>query len=306
MSPEEQASYEALQAEKQALGIVDEPKVETEVETTTEEETKTIDTDTDKDSDVDEDVKDRKHIPVSEYKNLKKELQADFAKKELEYQAKIEALSKEASKAKPDAQEVFDLEKEAKELAEELDFDPEKTKILLDRARKGLNLSDEDRQALADLKQYREDLAKLREDKEELEQQKIFNSEWSDALKDIKAQYPNASEEQIAKAKEQIYEMSRSEKYHDKDLDYLIFKEKEVLSKTLFSPKQKTFERGTNFRQDAEDFDLSLPANFDSMTPAQRDSFLAKREAFVASMPKDKFKITETDDKGNLVERWDG
>jgi hypothetical protein len=121
-----------------------------------------------------------------------------------------------------------------------------------------------------------------------------FNNEWKDqGLKIIKAQFPNATEEQITKAENKMFELATSEKYgevpgkHDAyPLDWIFQKEAEVFKDMLFSPRKKTAE-GSSLGDDldfeegaAGDNILSTP--FEQMTPkkaAAMEAALGKADA---------------------------
>ena len=125
----------------------------------------------------------------------------------------------------------------------------------------------------------------------ELEQHEIFNEEWTDTEVSLKAQFPNATAEQLAKAKATMKELAYTDQYVEKEMDYILFKEKSKFDAVLFSPKQKTFESGKtptvefNESDELEDF----PENG---TPAEVLAWEKKRDRIVDNAPKQKTKIT--------------
>ena len=186
-----------------------------------------------------------------------------------------------------------ELEEDVKILAAELDFDADKVRKIIETARKGLILSPEDKQALEEFKS-------TKADREAKEQESIFNEEWT-ALP-VKTQFPNASEEQLALAKETMDELAHSEKYHDVDMDYILFKEKETFDKILFSPKQTTFESG-KFTPTATE-DAEFPEFHPNMSPAEFERFEKAREKATENLGRDKMLMRTTDDAGRSVEKW--
>ena len=281
---EAQRTFDEVQKEKAELGIPsvteEETPVETKDETTVEPEVK----------DEPKPVVVKEEVDPKEYKDyktkLREELQADFDQK-------LAKMQEEMGKPKPNETKSEDLEEDVKALAKELDFDEAKVKLIIETARKGLQLSAEDKQALEEFKS-------TKADREAKEQEAIFNEEWSTLP--VKTQFPNASEEQLTAAKEKMDELAHSEKYHNVEMDYILFKEKETFDKILFSPKQKTFESGrvaTPANQDEE-----FPEFRPNMTPAEFDAFEKARERATDSLGRDKMLMRTTDDAGRSVEKW--
>lgn len=341
VNPEDQKAFEAVQAEKAEAGIptdegsekeegADEERPEAsekneegkeeesgdEVEEESEEksdddaEDDAVEEESkeDEESDEDDDAPPEKISPKA-YKDLKRGLKADYEKK-------LDAFKAEYAKNNPNSDKGKELEADVKALAKELNFDEDKTRKLIETARKGLEMTPEDRQFIKDQKEYFE---KQKNVDFKREQESIFNGEWGAALPAIKAQYPNATEEQLAKAKTALDVISHSEKYHNLDMSDIvkIFGDKEFkykdkdgkvqtlppLSKTLFSPKNKSFESGRPTTAVDDDFDPSAPVNLSDMTPAQFAEFEKKREAHLSDGPRPKVKVTSRDDRGRIVER---
>lgn len=229
-------------------------------------------------------------IPPDQYKevkeNLRKELQTDFDKK-------LEEMRAEFAKAKPNDEKVENLDETITELAKELELDPEKTRRLVEAARKGIEaLTPEDKKLLED---FKADKARRETEDQEREQNQQFETEFAAILPDLKKQYPNASEEQLKNVKDKIDELAHSEKYAQTDLDYVIFKEKEEIGKVLFSPKKATFEAPR--QGPVEENDEEWPEITADMTPNQILKAEKKREAIVERTGGhvDKVKITSRD-----------
>lgn len=219
---------------------------------------------------------------------LRTELQADFDKK-------LEEFKQEALKTAPKT-EI--LEDEVVALAKELDFDPAKTRRLIEVARKGIELTPEDKKALEDFKSQE---ATRKEQAEEAEQKQIFETEWTSVLPSLQKEYPNASPEQIATVKAQLDELSHSEKYHEAEMDYILFKERETIGKALFSPKKSTFESARLAPIDTDTDEW--PEITADMTPNQILAAEKRREAITDGLGRDKIRITTRDDRGRIIER---
>lgn len=285
MNPDDEAqrTFDDVQKEKAELGIPSEPEEKTEV---TEEETK-VETPAEEPKPVSD--KEEEVIDPKEYKDykvkLREELQHDFDEK-------LEKMKEEMGKEKPNETKTDDLEEDVKSLAKELDFDEEKVRRIIEVSRKGLQLSAEDKQALEEFKS-------TKAERDSKEQEIVFNEEWT-ALP-VKTEFPNASEEQLAKAKETMDELSHSEKYHDKDMDYILFKERETFQKILFSPKAKTFESGrvSQTNEESDEFPEFRPG----MTPAEFESFEKSRERATDKLGREKMLMRTTDDAGHSIER---
>ena len=285
MDESEKKAFDDVQREMAELGI----PVEPEEKTTVEPEVKPEEVETKEDEPKEVSVKEDK-IDPKEYKSykqtLREELQSDFDQK-------LEKLKEEMSKSKPNETKSEVLEEDVKALAKELDFDEAKTKRIIEVARKGLELSAEDKQALEEFKNFKTE-------REEKQQEEIFNEEWNTLP--IKDQFPNASKEQLDKAKEIMDELSHSEKYHKMDMDYILFKEREKFNEALFSPRMKTFESGRLTSKDEESDEL--PDFNPDWTPAQVEKYEKQLSRISENLGKEKIMIRTTDDSGRVVEKW--
>lgn len=297
-------AFDQVQKEKEELGIPKDtlPPEEREPISKTETEEKPPVAKISEEEEENEDTEDDpemehkpKQVSIREHKNLKKALRGEI--EDLKEQLRV---AKEKPETPAQERKIYNLEERSKKLAESLNFDPEKTKMILQEAKDAALEEMEGRESLS--KEDKEALASLRAEKEEREQQNIFNGEWSAVVKGLKEQFPNASDEQISKAKDKMDELAHSEKYHEADLDYVFFKEKENFSKILFSPKQKTFESS---RPRVQDDDSELPPFDPNFTPSQFEAWNKRRDALVSESPRDKVRITTRDDSGHLVERYE-
>ena len=265
MEEEDQKVFDENQAELKALGLKEdkaEEVVEPKAEDTKAEEVKPEEKS--EEDEEPEDLEDKtferqpKQVPIKEYKELKKQLQADFDEK-------LTKMREEMSKAKPSEIKSEDLEADITALAAELDFDKDKVRKIVETARKGLVMSPEDRELLAEMKTIKSEMESRKQTDQVKEQETIFNEEWN--LTGIDKLYPNASPEQIAKAKVEMDVLAHSEKYHKLDLQEILTVQKANFDKILFSPKQKTFE--SNHAVLDKDDDAEFQKFDPRMTPAQ-------------------------------------
>lgn len=300
MSDSEQDAIDSVDAEMAALGIEREEvePAETTTETTETAPAETEDPQTPPEvSNRDEDDVELSKVNPRTLKEYKQDLRSEIQK---DFDDKFEKLKQEMSKEKPNEITTQETEDDIAKLAEELDFDPEKTRRIIEVARKGVKtLSEDDEALLAEVKTMREERQKFLED---TEQKEIFEAEWKQAFPELRKQFPNATEEQIQKAKDELDELAHSEKYHDKDIDYILFKEKDAIGKTLFSPKQATFESSRPISFDTDD---DFPEFREGMTPAQFEAFQKSRERMESSLEPERLRITTRDDRGQIVERYE-
>jgi hypothetical protein len=280
-----QRTFDEVQREKAELGIPVEPEAQStdtvEPAAVAKEETVV----------EPEPVSAKEVIPPKEYKEIKENLRAELQK---DFDEKLAKIKEESEKAKPSEVKTNILEEDVQNLAKELDFDPEKVKKIIEVARKGLEMNAEDKQALEEFKNSKAE-------REAKQQEEIFNEEWNGLP--VKTQFPNASEEQIAKAKETMDELAHSEKYHEMDMDYILFKEKETFDKILFSPKMHTFESGR--LPPSNDESNEWPEIKPNMTPAEIEKLEKQRERIMANEGSEKMLIRSTDEGGRITERWE-
>lgn len=72
------------------------------------------------------------------------------------------------------------------------------------------------------------------------ESMRKFDAEWSEFLPSIEAEYKPDSAK-LQEVYDLVADLSHSEKYHDKDLDYVLYKESEQIEGILGSRKRRTF-----------------------------------------------------------------
>ena len=98
-------------------------------------------------------------------------------------------------------------------------------------------------------------------------EQSHFDGEWTKLVPEIQKQFPNASANELAEAKKVMDELSHTKEFHDKDLDYVLFKNQSKFSTILKLAKGKKAgespAREVEVQEENED-DIDLdPENID-------------------------------------------
>ncbi len=110
----------------------------------------------------------------------------------------------------------------------------------------------------------------------EAEEAQIFNVEWDDFQEQVEEKFKNSTPSQWKKAKVLMDELSHSEDYHDKDLDYVYFKNKQAFDDILFAPKKKSAETSrvgdAEYEEEGTDFDNEI-TNVKDAIKAQKDMY---------------------------------
>jgi hypothetical protein len=149
-----------------------------------------------------------RYIPVPKYKADK----AAWEKREGELNAEIEQL-RAASGQQPG---TVTEDAEVTAFAKEHNLDEKAVRGLLALARKGIEIPKEQLQRIDAAAQA----AKHQEE------QTYFNSEIAKMLPSLKQQFPNATDEQLQAASTLFKKLGYTEKYLDKELDYILYREK--------------------------------------------------------------------------------
>jgi hypothetical protein len=116
------------------------------------------------------------------------------------------------------------------------------------------------------------------------EENNQFNNEWDKVLSKIKGQFPNASDEQLSKAKTEMKEtLSKSDV---KDMEYLyLHKAADKFKTILFSPKRKTAESGHVGEADMPD-EGDTPFNYETLTPERASKVQSEIDEFYSKKKK--------------------
>lgn len=196
----------------------------------------------DPEDDEDEPAKGKKpqrpetYIPIAQYTDEKKRWKGTVDEKDKRI-ADLEAMVKDGGK--PNSQK---FEAAVKRYMDKYGVDEETAKADVERVGiimegyknddKPAPKKDGDKPELDEETQNK--LAEL----DEIKAEKAFNEEFSTvATPELKKYYPNATPEQLAKAKKEIEKIACSRPYLDKSLDYVVFKNRSVLDKVFKAPR---------------------------------------------------------------------
>jgi len=203
--------------------------------------------------------------------SLKSELRNEFKSSIDEIKALIVKGNKKGETVEEQADEIETI---AADLAKRINVEPESLKEILNAAvgiatkklgaKEKAELPEEIKNALTELEELKKDSA----EKKELDH---FNGEWEQAMPAIQKKYPNAKAAELNKAKEVMYKLARSEKYHQYDLDYILFKESKKFDTLLqVAAKRRGLEQGKSITRDESEDDSqeeTMP-DIEDMTPA--------------------------------------
>lgn len=234
----------------------------------------------------------RKRSIYDEYKDKKVELKSEREKREQaererdELRSKLDALEKaETPEEKQDAQD--DLEK----FAQEINADPKALRKMRELFNKDLKPSSD-----PDLAKRLERFEKWEAQNKEVSEKQAFESEFHDAVPALKELFPKINEEELKAMKNEIEKLAHKKEWHDKDIDYIAFKNQKTLQ-TLVSPKKRGME--TRERKDVSDttFEFDMNADLSKMSPKERDAW----EAEYRKMGKSDTLITDSQGKKLIV-----
>ena len=200
-----------------------------------------------------------------EKKNEAKESKAEADRLLAENKAKDAKIAElnalvEASKTAKTKEEKEDVAKDIAEFAESIGADAAAVDKLEKFLKKRLTNTEDVGITKADVefvKKFREDQAKTQATTE-------FQKEWSGFVPSLKKEFPHVSDEELASVQSEVDKLAHTAKYHDKEIDYIYFKEKEKLSK-LISPKQPSYESGGGAKDSGEKISSDLSGSSSPM-----------------------------------------
>lgn len=230
------------------------------------EETKEIEAEPKEEESLPEPKEQHKRSIYEEYKEKKAELKSEREQREQvererdELRAKLEAVShadtREERQTASDDLEAF---------AQEIGADAQAIRKMRDLFLKDVKPSTDP--ALAEKLEKFE--AWQQENSKTLEKAR-FQEEFTSVTPTLKELIPNVSDEEMKLIQAKVDELAHTKEYHDKDLDYVIFKNKETLSK-LVSPKKRGMESKERKDVVEESFDFDPNADYSKMTMKERE-----------------------------------
>lgn len=236
-----------------------------EVEETTEEEV-----DEEPESTLSEEQPKKKRSIYQEYKDKKSELKSERELRE-KAEAELEDLRAklaERSTATTPQEATQETVDELEAFAQEAGADPAFVKRLSDLIQKRVQPKEVDtsiQEGIAEFKEWQKTQSALADAQQ-------FETEFKQSLPAIKELYPSASEQELEAIKSKIDEYAHTERYHDKEIDYIVFKEKASLSK-LVSPKKRGMESKGTYDSPETETEFDPNADISKMTPKQQEEW---------------------------------
>lgn len=260
--PEEKKTPEQIEAETKAKAdeeAASKAKAEAEAKSKADAEAEA------EEEELPETKEPKKRSIYDEYKEKKSELKSERELREKtereneELRRRVEAYEK----AKPEEKE--EAGDELEKFAEEINADPQAIKRMREIFLKDIK---PDETLQKDLKEFKSWKAQ----NQQLIEKQMFEEEFSKTLPSLKTFFPNASEEEIGNIKKEIDTISHTKEWHDKDLDYVIYKNKDKLS-TLVSPKKRGMESKGRKDVEEENYEFNPNADFSKMTFKEREQW---------------------------------
>lgn len=225
-----------------------------------------------------------KYIPVSQYQDEKKEWKAEREA----MQAQVKELESKYEKAAEDGKKFSEFE--MKDYFTKYNIPQSQQAAvteMLTLAAKQHKIPDEVTSEISGMKQQ---LA-------EFEDEKRFDSDWRGFAGDFVKQYPNVTYAQLEAAKEAMDILSHHEdKYLDKEMDYIAFREKPIFDEIFQAPVRKGFESRSQ-NADAVHRDAPTKLDIDSMSPEQVQEWEKRRDQELRDWDKDE----HFDSQGNRL-----
>ncbi len=208
------------------------------------------------------DAKPAKRPVYSVYDDLKgkrkevkteRELRESAERERDELKAKLDAVSTATTQAeRSDA--VDDLEAFAKEN----DVDPAYLRKMQQVFLKGLPQATVDTEALERFKEWEKNNSQAIESQS-------FEKEFHSTLPTLKTMFPDASADEVSLIRTKLDELAHTDQYHDKELDYVIYKNQDSI-KALISPKKRGIESKGRVDATAPTFDFDPNADISKMS----------------------------------------
>lgn len=198
----------------------------------------------------------RKRSIYQDLKDKKNEVKTERELREAAERERDEALAKLNNTDKADDIDAF---------AQEIDANPESLRKLKELFLKDVPKGELSPEMAAQLKEFQEFQAQNREAIDKVQ----FDKEFEQAVPAIKSLFGEASAEETNLIKNKLNELAHTEQFHDKELDYIAFKNQEVL-KALVSPKKRGLE--PKGRTDATNVATDFNPNADIASLSEKES----------------------------------
>lgn len=182
-----------------------------------------------------------------------RELRETAEKERDEMKAKLDAVAT-ATTTTERTEAIDDLEAFAKEI----DADPAYLKKMQQVFLKGLDIPKVDPAAL-------ERFTKWEAENSQAIEAQSFEKEFQGVVPSLKVAYPDATADELSLIRTKLDELAHTDQYHDKELDYVLFKNQDVI-KTLVSPKKRGIESKGRIDATAPTFTFDPNADISKMS----------------------------------------
>ena len=206
----------------------------------------------------------RKRSIYDEYKEKKAELKSEREQREAaereasEWRTRYEALTNASTpEERQEAQDDIDA------FAREINADPDAL-----RRMRELFLKDVKPAIDPSLSKDLEEFKAWKRTNAELVEKQMFEEEFRSVTPTLKELLPGANDEEMQEVRKELYRLSHTQEYHDKDLAYIAWKHRTELS-ALISPKKRGMESRGITEASEESFDFNPNPDFSRMTDAE-------------------------------------
>jgi hypothetical protein len=196
------------------------------------------------------------------YQDLKEKKNEVKTERELREQAERE---RDELRVKLEAKDNAPVSDELEAFAKEIDADPATIRKMKELFLKEATVASIPADLQEQLRQFQE-FQKTNNDAVATVQ---FDTEFKQAQPTLTKMFPNATAEETSLIKEKLNELAHTEQYHDKELDYIAFKNQDVLS-TLLSPKKRGLE--PKRRAEGETVSTTFNPNADLSTMSAKEA----------------------------------
>jgi len=210
----------------------------------------------------------RKRSIYDEYKDKKAELRTEREAREQaekerdEYRQKLEALSHAET-----PEEQKDAQDEIEAFATKRGLDAEAL-----REMRSLFLKDVKPQTDENLSKDLQEFKAWKSQNAQIMEKSMFDAEFESTLPTLKEMFKGANDEELNTIKKELDRLSHSKEYHDKELDYVAYKNQKTLS-ALVSPKKRGLESRTKVDVQEDSYEFDPEADISKMTPKQLESW---------------------------------
>lgn len=212
-----------------------------------------------------------------EYKDKKSELKSEREAREQvererdELKSKLDAISNAGT-----PQERQDAEDEMEAFAQEIGADANALRKMQALFLKNSNATPDEGLA-KDLQEFK----KWKSENSQVIEKSRFDAEFQSVTPMLKELLPNVSDEEMTIIKDRVDELSHTKEFHDKELDYVLFKNKDDLAK-LVSPKKRGMEQKGRRDVQEESFDFNPDADYSKMSMKERELWEEGYKKFTA------------------------